>query len=456
VSGSEKPPAPEACGAGPVHPGLESATLTASIGSLSESLDALRATCTVLERKCTGLNWALEQANRRLRQSLEERERLASRLDSILRCLSVGVVAVDLEGRLIEFNPAAERITGYTRSDVLGTPYGEWVGRGADGRLGLLHTMEAGVAAENEERQIASAAGERVPVGFSTSLVKGEGGEILGAVEVFTDLRKTKRMEEELLRARTLAAMGEMAAEVARQIRNPLAGIAGFAELLARDLESDPSLGKLVRKIQDGVSGVEGAVARLVENARPFPGQFDTLDVVPLIEKTLDLFECSFEGGTRVRLVRRMCPCQALARVNDEQFRQALWALLVNAREAIQGAGTVTVTLEIEDRPVRPSDDGRAQPGPGGKGNGPGASVVLAVQDDGEGMPPEVRDRAFSPFFSTKERRVGVGLTTVRRIITGHGGEVGVETEPGRGTTVTLRIPATTEARPESGRRESL
>jgi PAS domain S-box-containing protein len=378
----------------------------------------------VLERKCTKLNWALEEANRKLRESLSEREQLASRLDSILRCLSVGVVAVDLEGRLIEFNGAASRIMGYTKDQVLGTQYMDEVGRGMDELQSPLHTMETGCPIEDQEKDVITSTGETVPVGYSTSLIRGEGGELLGAVEVFHDLRNARLLEEELLRTRTLAATGEMAAEVAMEVRNPLAGLAGFAELLARDLASDPEREKLVRKIQEGVSGVEGAISRLLENARPLPGGFCTQDLKPVVEEVLDLFESSLESA-RVRVERRCEETELPARLNEEQLQQAFWNILINARDAVRDDGTITVSVGRDACPTASSP-----------------FVHVVISDTGRGMASDAAERAFSPFFSTKENAAGLGLTTVRRIITAHGGEVRLESELEKGTTVTVRLPS--------------
>ncbi|MCK4546003.1 MAG: PAS domain S-box protein [Candidatus Eisenbacteria sp.] len=414
---------------------MESNSLGTFLGSFSESLDALRATCTVLERKCTNLNWALEEANRKLRESLDEREQLASRLDSILRCLSAGVIAVDLQGRLIEFNQAAARITGRAPETVLGTQYQDKVGRGVAERLTPLHTMDTGSPMDNGEKQITTAKGDRIPVGFSTSLVRGEGGEILGAVEVFRDLRRAKLLEEELLRTRTLAAVGEMAAEVASEVRNPLAGLAGFAELLARDLASDPARAKLVAKVQQGVAGVERAVSRLLENARPLPAEFITRDVVPILEQVLDLFEEDPATTGGIRLLRRLSGSKLLVRFNEEQLRQAVWNVLLNAREAMDNEGAITVSVGVSgtDREDSRLADGDCPP-----------FVHVCIADTGRGMTPEVAEQACSPFFTTKEKGAGLGLTTVRRIVTSHGGEVHLESRPGGPTAVTIRLPSAT------------
>ncbi len=159
-------------------------------------------------------------------------------------------------------------------------------------------------------------------------------------------------MEEELLRTRTLAAVGEMSGEVARQIRNPLAGVSGFAEILARDLEKDPERAELVNKIQEGVAGVESAVCRLPgrggEWSRP----------VPLSRRgggrgeDARLFEAGLEEAEGVRVERRIGRNEALARIDEEQFSGALRRLLANARDAMPGGGVITVALDVVENPM--------------------------------------------------------------------------------------------------------
>lgn len=419
--------------------GAADGALRDPLETFSESLGALRETCADLGNRCADLDWALKESNRKLRVSLEERRKLASRLDGILRCVSVGVVAVDPDGRIIEFNRAAERITGYAKEMVVGVPYADLLGKRIGRRFGVLHTMETGAALDGEEKRIVSSEGERVPVRFSTSLVRGDEGEVIGAVEVFADLRKAKLVEEELVRTRALATLGEMSGELARQIRNPLAGLSGFAELLARDVEGEPERAELARKIQEGVAGVERAVRRFLEGAEPGPARYRCLDVVAVVEKTLDLFETGLEEAEGVRVERLIGRSEALARVDEEQFAAAIRQLLANARDAMPGGGVITVRLQVIESRLDGEGGRSAEVG---SLNGPESTVVVSVSDAGEGMSPDVLENAFSPFFSTRERRVGLGLTTVRRTMTGHGGEATLESEPGRGTTATLRLPS--------------
>jgi PAS domain S-box-containing protein len=413
-------------------PGDEEAAF--ELGSITRSLDALSRSCELLEERCRTLNWALEESNRKLRESLGEREKLASKLRGILRCLSAGVIAVDTGGRLIEFNPAAERITGYRRSEVIGSDYAALVGRGFSERLGPVHAMKSGRGAENEEKKITTASGERIPVSYSTSLTVDERGELLGAVEVFTDLRKSKALEEELLRTRTLAATGEMATDVARQIRNPLAGLAGFAELLERDLRDDPRRHALVSKIRQGVAAVEGAVVRLLENTRTVNCDFRPVDVVPFVENVLDLFEAALEEKRNVTLKRHLLVGSVICRINEEQIGQALRKVLLNAWEACGDGGCIEVSIALESN--GPDDDAGDD-----RADGPSRFAVITVADNGAGMPPDVAANAFSPFYSTREKRIGLGLTAAKRIVTGHGGEIDLTSTEKGGTVVVLRLP---------------
>ena len=421
-----------------------------SLGHFSRSVSELQTSISILEERCSELNWALEDSNRKLKESLADRERLASRLDGILRCLSAGVIAVNLEGRLTEFNPAAEKITGHNRDKVLGSDYRETVGRGVGERFGLPFTMEGGSTVENEEKNIVTAGNERIPVGYSTSLIRGEKSEITGAVEVFSDLRKAKLVEEELLRTRTFAALGEMAAEVARQIRNPLAGLTGFAEILGLELESNPKRCELVRKIQQGAAGVEQAIEKLLENTRSLPVEFYPVDTVAVVERALDLFESSLEESERIRLVRQMCRTEAIARINEGQILQALRHLLSNARESIDSGGEIRVAIRLE--PARPA--GAQSVGLESDADvvdDPVAFVVIRISDTGSGMTDDVAENAFSPFFSTKAKRIGLGLTSARRIVTGHGGDIILQTDEDGGTTVTVRLPSASDIPVDGG-----
>ena len=358
-----------------ILPGAPEDPFKDSLGVFSRSVDALQSSCSLLERRSTELNWALEESNRKLKESLEERERLASRLDGILRCLSVGVVAVDPDGRVIECNDAAERITGYSRERVLGAPYGESVGRDLAERLGPLPVLKSGVAVDGGERTMVTAAGESIPVAYGASPLRAQDGTVIGAVEAFTDLRKAKRMEEELLRSRTLAAIGEVAAETARQVRNPLAGLSGFTDILARDLADDPKRMPLVRKIRQGVAGVERAVERLLESARETPVRFDPVDLVSLIAEELDRFEASIGDDEEITLARRFCREEAPVRVDAPRIARAFRGLFANAREAMREGGVLTVAVSTEA--VRPA--GAQSAGD----DDAGAFVTVTITDTG-------------------------------------------------------------------------
>ena len=178
------------------------------------------------------LNVELNKKNKELSESLKEMDSIRNHLKNILESMNMGVVAVDLDGKITVFNNAAQKITGLNSGNVIGKYYKDVYGELIDESSTLLDTLKDGKEYENEEKGINNTENMVIPVEYSTSLVKNEHGEVFGAVEMFVDMTEIKKLEEEVQRARTLAALGEMAANVAHEIRNPLGGIGGFAALL--------------------------------------------------------------------------------------------------------------------------------------------------------------------------------------------------------------------------------
>ncbi len=201
-----------------------------------------------LEEQFEYLNVKLEETNIELRKSLEEKDRVSNYLNNILTSMTGGVLVLDLDGNITLFNQSAEEIAGRAQEDVLGQSYESIMGLEAGREKTALHTLETGQGLANKEKEL-KRGNSTIPIGFSTSLVRDKDGRVLGAIEAFNDLTEVKRLEAQVRRMHTLAALGEMAATVAHEIRNPLGGIASFANLLERDLAADDPSRRLVRKI---------------------------------------------------------------------------------------------------------------------------------------------------------------------------------------------------------------
>lgn len=372
-----------------------------------------------LASKFESLTLKLEETNVHLQQSLEEKDRVSNYLNNILESLSGGVLVVDLDGEITFFNQEAEDITGFEQAKVLGQPYAEIIGLNAGRNLSVLHTLDTGERLASREKELAQPNGNTIPIGFSTSLVRDEAGTILGALEVFNDLTEVKRLEAEVQRVQTLAALGEMAATVAHEIRNPLGGIAGYAGMLERDLDSDDPNRRLVQKITEGVGRLNRIVVSLLNYTRPLRLNVHPVNLVELLEETTAFFAIDIERSREdIRLERDFPDGDLICRIDPEQLQQVILNLLQNAMQAMPDGGAIAVGLRVEEN-----------------------QGVLSVGDTGIGMADEVREKLFTPFFTTKEDGTGLGLVTSKKIIDAHNGQIRVDSEPGRGTQFSISLP---------------
>ena len=172
---------------------------TESFASFNKITQKLRSAYKNLEEKFEDLNLKLEKTNRELRQSLAEKEKISNYLNNILESLTSGVVALSLEEEITLFNRAAEDILGYKTDEVLGKKYQAIMGKGVDQKMTLPYTLKFRISHVNEEKEVVTKKGKRIPLGFSTSLLTDGDNNVLGAVEVFFDLSKLKDLEEEIL-----------------------------------------------------------------------------------------------------------------------------------------------------------------------------------------------------------------------------------------------------------------
>jgi PAS domain S-box-containing protein len=396
---------------------------TESFASFNKITQKLRSAYKNLEEKFEDLNLKLEKTNRELRQSLVEKERISNDLNNILESLTSGVVAVNLKEEITLFNRAAEEILGYRADEILGRKYDDIMGEGVDEKITLPFTLKSRKSHVNEEKEVLTKEGKKIPLGFSTSLLADGDNNVLGAVEVFFDLSKLKELEEEVTRVRTLAALGEMAATVAHEVKNPLGGIRGFADLLDRDLEKDDPRKKSVEKIMEGVETLDKIVLSLLNYTKAVRLNLHQVDFVSFINDVIKFFEIDLAGGKKkIDIVGKYLDRKLLCRIDPEQFRQVILNLLHNATQAMPRGGKILVQVNEE-------------------GKGPERKrIVLKISDKGVGMSSATLSKLFTPFFTTKEHGTGLGLSTAKKIVEAHKGDIRVESKIGKGTTVILRL----------------
>ena len=405
------------------------------LSDLSEAIDALKGACSRLQVSVKGINTDLEDTNRKLMAALDLNAETARYLENILASIPSGVIVVDKDGRVVIFNGAAQAITGYRSEDVLGRLYSETLGCGVPKKSTPLYTLASGRSVEHEEKTLRTPSGKSVPVGFSTSLLISGGNRISGAIEVLTDLRRVKVLEEEVSRARTLATIGELAAVVAHEVRNPLGGIKGFASLLERDLADNPEGFALLRQIREGVDSLDRIVSDLLEAGRDTKLRFQHFDLAAEARHLVDMFGMAARGeGKRIEFATEISEEPFFCRMDRDRIRQAITNLLRNACEAVGQEGTVTVRVYSRSQGSDPGADGR---GVGSMRD----CACIEVNDTGPGISKEMLEKIFAPFFTTRDKGTGLGLSTVRRVAALHGGEVKyLQPDPG-GSRFTIEIP---------------
>jgi PAS domain S-box-containing protein len=350
----------------------------------------------------------LEEKNQKLEASFREKERVENQLRSVLESLDSSVVMIDTEERITLFNPSAERIYAMRASDALGRPYAEVFAAQADAHFPLIETLRHGKNQLGHEKYWKIGGGK--PIGYTTSVVKNREGQVLGAVEISTDLTQIKQMQNQMQHAKTLAALGEMSATVAHEIRNPLAGIGGFAGLLERDLDGDDPRRALVKKIVQGVSSLNKIVSNLLVYTRHMELKVLRVDFTAWMEDILNYAEVEIAKENKdIAIARDYGFGRMEARIDPEKLQQVFLNLIFNAIQAIEGKGKITIKADLDERDF----------------------LRVAVIDDGKGIPADIQGKIFNPFFTTKEQGTGLGLAIVQRIVALHGGEITVASRPG-------------------------
>jgi len=394
---------------------------TRSVDAFTRMIDRLQSEYAELEARHTALNSELANVNASLREAATSNHRLASHLDQIVATVNTGIIAVDEAGIIRLFNRTASDLLGIPAPEALNRPY-ELVCPNQHGDNATALACARGAApVTHQRRELTVTGAPTVVLSVSTMcLESGAEGRSGGAIEVFADITAMESMHREIARMRTLAALGEMSATIAHEIRNPLGGIIGFAELLARRVDGDSDVRGMVGSILQGAEHLNTLVNRLLEFARDPRLERRPLEWKRFLDMTVDQFEDGARRrGAKIRLVRNWPERLPTAHADGLCLRQAIWNILENAEQATSGEGEVT--LSVQSRA-----DGQME---------------LCVSDNGPGIDPKIVDRLFVPFATTKKKGTGLGLATARKLIEAHGGTIAVESASGQGTTVRVHIP---------------
>ena len=373
------------------------------------------------------------------------------RFNGIFESSRDAIAYLTFDGRFVDFNEAFVQLTGYTREELLGTPAHTLTApecRPAEERY-LQELVRTGRSIEYEQ-EIARKDGHRVPVSVTTFVVRHADGQSAGLAALIKDITERRRAERELrhtseelmrkhralartnelfsaaqpeaARARRLSTIGQLAATVAHKIGTPLTALSGHIQLMAEDPQLSAESRQRLQTIEAQVERTSKIIQDLLLYARKPDPVFSLLDLNACLEECLILFQPELERR-RVELITEFSPRIGTVTADQQQLQEIFNILIENALDAMAQGGTLSVRSRLE-------------PGTG--------RIAVSFQDSGCGIEPTLVSQIFEPFFTTKKagQGTGLGLTIARDAVRTHGGQILVESEPGKGSTFTVLLPA--------------
>ena len=331
------------------------------------------------------------------------------------------VISLDPEGRITSWNLGAQELLGYSAAEVLGRHFEfllpDDLKQSGEVEKLLEATEPLGFLRDYETRRITQD-GREIHV-LLTRMRRLDGrGRLLGSTAIVRDITARKEMQEELVRARTLAAIGEAAARIAHEIRNPLTGISNALSILSTDLAPGHRHRLICDEMQHEITRVDRVLDDLLTFARHRPLSRQRTDLVRMCEKVLATLAAA--GELAGVALRRYLPPEVVVDVDPAMIEDSLFNLVQNAAHALAGHAEAELTVAVK-------------PGPSG--------VAVTVTDNGPGIPRDVRRKIFDPFFTTKAHGTGLGLPITKKHIEAHGGRLRVRSAPGRRTTFEILLP---------------
>ena len=341
-------------------------------------------------------------------------------LAHILDTSADGIVSLDTQNRISTWNRGAEQIFGYTEQEIVGQDAAVLFPADVDPQEELEELADAvrrdGLVRTHYGTRLTKD-GRRIRTEVSTTALRDQTGAFAGRASIFRDVTERDRERDELLQRESLAAIGEMSAAVAHEIKNPLAGIAGAVKVLGRAFPPEDERSEVVEEIQDLVRRLDGTVREMLTFARPSTPHFTEIELKEFVDRMMRVL--GEEPMLKAHEVTVEIPDDLLVRADPQLLENILVNLLLNAAQAVEKKGGHLVLRAAQS----------------------GGQTRLAVVDDGPGIPDDVLPLLFKPFYTTRTRGTGLGLTIVRKFVGIMGGRIDVETRLGEGTTFTVVLP---------------
>ena len=372
------------------------------------------------------------EQEKKTRTLLQEKETAFDQLDllhrSIIESVDTGILTINLRGQIKSFNRAAEEITGYSFAEVedrnivyLFPEYG-----------GLLENIHTGDHPDSQqsrvEMYVESHEKKPLTLGCSVSFLNDGTEKRIGDILVFQDLTAIKKMELILEKNRRLAFIGEMAAGLAHEMRNPLASISGSIQVLHKSLPLNETDERLMQIILRGKDQLESFMRDFLLLSRPTPGMSEMIKITDIIEDIIESIRYLPDWRDDIQVIKSLQDHLPFIRANKTEIRQLIWNVLMNAIQSMPNGGRVTIETGKDTTDISA-----------------GQFLEIKISDNGQGIMENDLGKIFEPFYTTREKGTGLGLAIVNRIVEGHAGKIKVDSRSGEGTTFMIWLPCLQE-----------
>ena len=372
------------------------------------------------------------EQEKKTRTLLQEKETAFDQLDllhrSIIESVDTGILTINLRGQIKSFNRAAEEITGYSFAEVedknivdLFPEYGDLLENIHTG--GYPYSQQSRV-----EMYIESHEKKPLTLGCSVSFLNDGTEKRIGDILVFQDLTAIKKMELILEKNRRLAFIGEMAAGLAHEMRNPLASISGSIQVLHKSLPLNETDERLMQIILRGKDQLESFMRDFLLLSRPTLGMPEMIKITDVIEDILESIRYLPDWRDDIQVIKSLQDHLPFIRANKTEIRQLIWNVLMNAIQSMPNGGRVTIETGKDTTDISA-----------------GQFLEIKISDNGQGIMENDLGKIFEPFYTTREKGTGLGLAIVNRIVEGHAGKIKVDSRSGEGTTFTIWLPCLQE-----------
>jgi two-component system sensor histidine kinase HydH len=364
---------------------------------------------------CSGvISLFLAQGYRSAKTSLS---RMKAFSDSLVENMPMGLMAINGRGDIISFNQTAETILGHTSRDVLGRKADEVLPQPC---MALIQSLRVGEKFLEKEMDCPVKDGKIIPLEVIATTLEEENGEFLGYVILFRDITEVHHLKKEMAKSQRLASLGNLAAGIAHEIRNPLSSIKGFATFFKERYRDNPEDEKTAEIMVQEVERLNRVISQLLEFARPMDIRRQPTSILTIIRHTLKMIE-GLARKKDITIQTSLPPDIEKALIDSDKITQVFLNLYLNAVEAMEKGGILSVVLSAQnDRMIR-----------------------IDISDTGKGIDREGLAHIFDPYFTTKTTGTGLGLAIVHKIVEAHEGEIRADSVKGKGTTMSVFLPVT-------------